>query len=149
MTFDRRDTRFAQLDAGEALFAVHHNAATPFELVAGAHRIRDVGTVFDVVSAPAMLRVAVAEGAVLVDPHTAAVTRWTCRTELVLDARTGQAIRVSSTPAAAVGMAYSMTGDWSHSDAPLSEIALPDLSRTLGVAVSVDAAVARASTLPV
>jgi transmembrane sensor len=136
MTFDRRDTRFAKLDAGEALFTVRHDAANPFELVAGAYRIRDVGTVFNVVRESEAVQVAVAEGSVLFDPAGAAVALGAGQQ---LDARAGQSVRVSDTPAAGVGSWQD--GRLVYTDAPLSAIAA-DLSRNLGVPVTVDAAVA-------
>ena len=52
------------LERGEAYFAVRRNAARPFVVVAGDHRIVDVGTRFSVRREAAGLRVVVTEGMV-------------------------------------------------------------------------------------
>lgn len=56
--------RLVRLLAGEALFAVKHNAVRPFIVDAGDTVIRDVGTRFDVNRTGASVRVAVLEGEV-------------------------------------------------------------------------------------
>jgi len=61
--------RAARLEAGQALFTIRHDAADPFVLTAGGERLVDAGTVFDVRLAGETLDVAVAEGAVIVDPQ--------------------------------------------------------------------------------
>jgi transmembrane sensor len=70
-----RDTRLAvadgrerrvRFDGGTAYFDVHHDPARPFTISAGAYEVRDVGTRFDLSSAPGHLAVAVAEGQVAV-----------------------------------------------------------------------------------
>ena len=68
LRFDRRDTRMAMLETGQALFHVRHDPSAPFELRSGDVTIRDMGTVFDVRRSPARLDVAVAEGAVSLSP---------------------------------------------------------------------------------
>lgn len=58
------------LERGEAYFTVTRNAARPFVVVAGDHRIVDVGTQFSVRREPAGLRVVVTEGVVRLEgPH--------------------------------------------------------------------------------
>ncbi len=66
LTLDRHDQRVARLDEGEALFAVAHDPARPFQLHAGDATITDVGTVFDVERAGTSTLVSIAEGAVRV-----------------------------------------------------------------------------------
>lgn len=61
--------RAARLETGQALFTIRHDAANPFILAAGGERLVDAGTVFDVRLAGETLDVAVAEGAVIVDPE--------------------------------------------------------------------------------
>jgi transmembrane sensor len=73
LTLDRADTRFAALDAGQALFTVRHDAAHPFELQTGGTVLRDIGTKFDVTREGSRLSVEVAEGAVLFQPDHEAV----------------------------------------------------------------------------
>jgi transmembrane sensor len=68
LAFDRKDTRFARLDHGQALFTVRHDAAHPFQVSVGDERLVDVGTVFDVRHDGEELTVAVSEGAVQFNP---------------------------------------------------------------------------------
>jgi len=67
------DARAARLEAGQALFTIRHDAADPFVLTAGADRLVDAGTVFDVRLAGETLDLAVAEGAVIVNPQAQAL----------------------------------------------------------------------------
>jgi len=54
--------RIVWLDKGEAFFRVKHDAAHPFNVIAGAHRITDLGTEFLVRRDPGRLEVALVEG---------------------------------------------------------------------------------------
>lgn len=54
--------RTAYLDKGEAYFRITHDAAHPFVVIAGSHRIIDVGTAFVVRREPKQLSVALLEG---------------------------------------------------------------------------------------
>jgi transmembrane sensor len=58
------DGRTIWLDRGEAFFQVKHDAAHPFVVMAGDHRITDLGTKFLVRRDPARLEVALLEGRV-------------------------------------------------------------------------------------
>ncbi len=60
--------RMARLEAGQALFSIRHDEANPFVLTAAGDRLVDAGTVFDVRLADERLHLAVAEGAVIVNP---------------------------------------------------------------------------------
>ena len=71
VTLDRADARVAVVDRGEMLFRIRHDAAHPFQVTAGDTKMVDLGTVFDVTHDPRRTRVAVAEGAVMVDPQGA------------------------------------------------------------------------------
>ena len=62
------DARQARLDAGQALFTIRHDASDPFVLMVGKERLVDAGTVFDVRIRREGLDLAVAEGAVIVNP---------------------------------------------------------------------------------
>lgn len=118
--------RAARLEAGQALFTIKHNAADPFVLMAGEDRLVDAGTVFDVRLAGQTLDLAVAEGAVIVNPK-------------------GQALRVTAGGRAVRGEGgrYSLAavdpnavGEWSRGrisfeNATLAEIAA-ELSRATG-----------------
>jgi transmembrane sensor len=61
-----RDRRIVQLLAGEALFAVAHDAARPFEVMTGNTTVRAIGTQFNVDRRPASTTVTVVEGRVAV-----------------------------------------------------------------------------------
>lgn len=122
--------RAARLEAGQALFTIKHNAADPFVLTAGDDRLVDAGTVFDVRLAGETLDLAVAEGAVIVNPK-------------------GQALRVTAGGRAVRGEGgrYSLAqvdpnavGEWSRGrisfeNATLAEIAA-ELSRATGKSFS-------------
>jgi len=131
--------RAARLEAGQALFSIHHNAADPFVVTAGDDRLVDVGTVFDVRINGARLDLAVAEGAVVVNPK-------------------GQALRVDAGHRAvrAAGGRYDLAavdpqavGEWrrgriSFENASLSEIAA-ELTRATGRSFTSDDAATRLS----
>ena len=55
------------LDKGEAYFQVRHDAAHPFVVIAGNHRITDLGTKFSVRREAAQIEVALVEGRAQVD----------------------------------------------------------------------------------
>lgn len=74
LQLDRADPRVAELERGEALLHVRHDAADPFTLRSGGVAIRDMGTVFDVTRTGRRLDVAVAEGSVMFQPAADAVT---------------------------------------------------------------------------
>jgi transmembrane sensor len=65
--------RAARLEQGQALFTIRHDDANPFVLTAGATRLVDAGTVFDVRLVGETLDVAVSEGAVIVNPQEQAI----------------------------------------------------------------------------
>jgi transmembrane sensor len=67
----RRRQRDVTLAEGQAVFEVAHDAARPFQVVAGDRIIRDVGTEFDVRRRAGLLTVTVAAGAVEVSPQRA------------------------------------------------------------------------------
>lgn len=132
---DRSAPRYAAVVRGEMLFQVRHDAARPFRVRAGALEMTDLGTVFDVKRAGAVTRVAVAEGAVLVDPAGSAVR---------LDP--GQAVIATGTRLERRQVAPAEVGGWrdgwlAFDDATLAEVA-SDLSRHLARPVSVAPAIA-------
>jgi transmembrane sensor len=135
LMLDRANERRATLKAGEALFRVRHDAARPFRVDADGLALTDIGTVFDVKRAGALTRVAVSEGAVLVDPDGAA---------LRLDA--GETVVAHGDRLVTGRMAASDVGAWhegrlAYDGARLDEVAA-DLSRQLGRRVRVSSAVA-------
>lgn len=64
------DQRIVWLEKGEAYFQVKHDAAHPFIVMAGNHRITDLGTQFVVRRDAKRLQVAVEQGRVWFDAHT-------------------------------------------------------------------------------
>ncbi len=135
LVLDRANERRATLEAGEALFRVRHDAARPFRVDADGLALTDIGTVFDVKRAGALTRVAVSEGAVLVDPDGAA---------LRLDA--GETVVAHGDRLVTGRIAVSDVGAWhegrlAYDGARLDEVAA-DLSRQLGRRVRVSRAVA-------
>jgi transmembrane sensor len=59
--------RAARLEKGEAYFQIRHDPGHPFVVVAGDHRIADLGTKFLVRSQPGRLEVSLVEGKALVE----------------------------------------------------------------------------------
>lgn len=132
---DRRDPRVATLDRGDALFRVRHDARDPFRVRVGAVELTDLGTVFDVGLRDAVTHVAVAEGAVMVDPDGAAVR---------LDP--GQAARIDGARIVRSTVDPADVGDWrqgrlSFDGTPLAQVAA-DLSRHMGIPIATTPAVA-------
>ncbi len=132
---DHRNPRVAAVDRGEMLFRVRHDADRPFAVQVGGLRLVDLGTVFDVKAVAGRTRVAVAEGAVMVDPDGAA---------LRLDP--GQAVLADGTTLQRESVAAADVGAWqdgrlAYDDAPLTEVAA-DLSRQIGRRVVVAPAIA-------
>lgn len=137
ITLDRRNPRLATLDSGEALFTVVHDERLPFIVHAGGAELRDVGTVFNVVSDDSGLSLGVAEGAVVYNPKREAVT---------VDA--GNTLRVHpGDPVVTLGHADPATMvAWRqnrlvYDGAPLGLVAA-DIRRNLGLAVVVSPDVA-------
>jgi len=127
---DRKDSRFAELKQGEALFTVRHDTAHPFAVQVGGDRLVDVGTRFDVVRTANEMRVAVAEGAVVYNPAA---------DKLALGQ--GDMLRVAAGVAVRGKVAPEQVGGWRegrfvYSGEPLSRVA-EDLSRYAGARVEV------------
>ncbi|QDH35739.1 FecR domain-containing protein [Porphyrobacter sp. YT40] len=124
--------RAARLEAGQALFTIRHDAANPFVLDAGGTRLVDAGTVFDVrLSGPA-LDVAVAEGAVIIDPEAQAV-----RVDAGERAVGGAGGRFDVAPVDIAAVGEWRRGRISFADASLAEIAA-ELTRATGIAFTSD-----------
>lgn len=118
--------RAARLDAGQALFTIRHDPADPFVLTAGADRLIDAGTVFDVRLAGTVVDLAVSEGAVIVNPQGEALRVDAGERAVRRDGR----YRVTAIDGTAVG-------EWSRGritfdNATLAEIAA-ELARATGI----------------
>lgn len=129
IVLDRERPRFARLERGEALFAVVHDDARPFEVDAGDAQLVDLGTVFNVIREARLLEVGVAEGVVRVDSHGAAV-----------ELRPGMVLRRDGDHAPAVlrrereAISAWRGGRLVYASATVGRVA-SDLSRNLGVPV--------------
>jgi transmembrane sensor len=133
LRLDHNDTRVASLDAGEAVFTVHHDAGKPFTLHSRDLAVQDVGTVFDVVRHGTRLYVAVAEGAVSFQPG---------RDAIVLKAGNALVVRqdvnqVSLVPVAVDAVAGWREGRLTFYGTPLGEVAAA-ITRTNGADVTFD-----------
>lgn len=126
---DKSDARSVEIARGEAKFAVKHDEANPFIVVAGKERLVDVGTVFNVVRTDRQLRVGVAEGAVRFEGRGRSVS---LRAGDTLAADDGGKIEISRSPVASIGSWA--TGRLVYDQAPLEQVA-DDLSRSIGVSI--------------
>lgn len=66
----RASARTVWLEKGEAYFEVKHDVAHPFTVLAGDHRITDLGTKFSVRRNDNQVEIALVEGRARVDPQT-------------------------------------------------------------------------------
>ena len=133
---DRSDPRVATVERGEMLFRIRHDADRPFAVAVGDLRLVDLGTVFDVNAAAGRTRVAVAEGAVMVDPEGAAVRLGPGQAVLV---ERSSIIRQAVEPA---DVGSWLQGSLVFDDVPLDGVAA-DLSRQLGRRIRAAPSVAR------
>ncbi len=125
-----RGARDIDLD-GEAYFAVVHDDARPFAVHAGDAIVRDIGTAFDVraYASEAGVRVAVAEGQVCVEAHSARCKQSLRGGDLAIARDTGVTVIHSTDIAALTGWAH---GALVFRAAPLREV-VPALARWYAV----------------
>ncbi len=133
LRLDRNDTRVASLDAGEAVFTVHHDSGKAFTLHSRDLAVQDVGTVFDVVRHDKRLYVAVAEGAVSFQPG---------RDALLLKAGDALVARqdinqVARVPVSIDAVGGGRSGRLTFNGTPLAEVAAA-IRRTNGADVRFD-----------
>lgn len=134
---DRGDARRVTLARGEATFHVTHDEKDPFRVMVGGQELLDVGTIFNVTQDPGGLSVAVAEGAVMLNPQGDAMRLGAG--DAVYLAKGSNVIERGKVPTASVGGWRS--GRLDYRDAPVTRVAA-DLSRAIGRPVSVDPGVA-------
>jgi transmembrane sensor len=137
LILDHANPRYAELETGEATFTIRHDSADPFVVVAGDHRIEDVGTSFNLVHDGGRLTVEVIEGAVRYHRREAAISLAAGQV-LAVREEGGRPLVGRRDPGAMAGWRH---GQLSFRDMPLSIVAR-DLARSLGTEVSVDPAVA-------
>jgi transmembrane sensor len=133
LRYSGRVPRSIELAKGEAIFAVHHDAARPFRVTSRGDVIEDVGTVFNVIRSGTNLRVSVAEGSVTFDPRGARVKLVAGR-ELKVDRATGRAVVRS--------LASDVIGNWTSGLLSFSADSLSDVAgafeRRTGAKIMVD-----------
>ncbi|SOB79189.1 FecR family protein [Sphingomonas guangdongensis] len=140
LSLDPDRPRVVAMANGEALFQVRHDATDPFVVTtADGTRLVDVGTIFNVEVNGGALDVGVSEGAVVYRGVDQA-------REVRLDA--GEMLTRAATDASPVKRPVDretvggwQTGYLQYTDAPLPSVAT-DLTRSLGVPVAVDSALA-------
>ena len=141
VTFDDKNPRFARLDAGEAMFHVVHREGDPFVVEAGASRIIDLGTAFNVVRRDQATSVAVSEGMVVYNPDSDKVRIMAGQ---AIDAADGEARAPRVRDVNITDIGGWRTGVLVYDGAPLTVVA-DDLRRTAGIEVEVSAGAARQS----
>jgi transmembrane sensor len=127
ITIDPDAPREVELAAGEALFDVRHDERHPFVVTASGSRLRDAGTVFNVVSDAGSLDVAVAEGSVIYEPGRSEI-RLVAGDALSRASGAASPVLRKSSPRAIGGW---QSGQLEYGNAPLDQVAR-DLSRNLG-----------------
>ena len=132
LVLDRDRPRYAELAAGEATFTVRHDAAQPFLVVAGAHRVEEVGTAFNLVRDRGRFSVEVIEGAVLYNPQGESISLAAGQTLLVREGAGARPVVGRRAPQAMAGW---QRGQLSYRAEPLETVA-SDLSRYLGTEVA-------------
>ena len=133
---DRGNPRVARVERGQMVFHVRHDQARPFNVRVGDLRLVDLGTVFDVKATASGAEVAVAEGAVMVDP-TGAALRLNPGQMAIANGTTLQRRQI---PPADVG--GWREGRLVYEDAPLEQVA-SELSRQIGQPIRARSSVAK------
>ncbi|WP_198045975.1 FecR family protein [Novosphingobium aquimarinum] len=129
IVLDKNDSRSVKIAQGEARFAVKHDDADPFTVVAGEQRLVDIGTVFNVVRTDGQLRVGVAEGAVQYEGN-ARIVRLRAGDTLAADE--GGNVEISRSPVAWIGSWTA--GKLVYDQTSLQQVA-DDLSRSVGISL--------------
>ena len=125
--------RRVSLKAGEASFAVKHDAARPFSVETSSGQITDIGTEFNVLDRAGVLTVTVREGVVNVAAAHSAPTRVEKGQQFKLDAAHGQATLATVNPDDAFAW---REGRLVYHNASLADV-VADISRYGGRTVSV------------
>ncbi len=129
LRLDRKNARFAALDAGEAAFTVRHDAADPFRVTVGDAVFEDAGTVFNIVHSGDATRIGVSEGKVIYNPQAEAIALPAGRA--LSDGAEG--LRVMDVAPQAV--ASWRQGQLIYANAPVGDVT-QDIARSLGVTLA-------------
>lgn len=133
LALDDDHPRFARLERGEAMFHIVHRASDPFVVEAGAARIVDLGTAFNVVRGRHRTAVAVSEGVVAYNPDGANVR---VAAGQGIEAVDGEAAPPAVRPVDAATVGGWRTGLLVYGGTPLPVVA-EDLERTAGMKVRI------------
>lgn len=128
IVLDRKDVGFSKLERGEALFEVVHDPSATFRVEVAGGVVRVVGTVFNILHDPGVVKIEVAEGEVLyssTEQEVSLTEGQTLRQE-------GKKLTRGRRDAAEIGLWRK--GQLSYSSASMAEVAA-DLSRHTGVKV--------------
>lgn len=137
ITLDHNDKRFAALNSGEATFSVRHDPNNPFALDVGGVKVRDTGTVFNVVRASEGVTVEVKAGSVVYDTDKEAVP---VKAGQALNAAKGST-KIIVTPTRLESIATWREGRLDYDMQSFTTIAR-DVTRNLGTPIIVDPALA-------
>lgn len=131
-----RGYRDVELQRGEVVFDVAHNAARPFRVAAGDRMVRVVGTQFDVRRLAGKISVTVARGAVEVSPTRGPGTTYRLRPGQRLDHFEGAAqVRLATVePTEVMGW---QAGRLILRDKPLGEV-VEDLNQQFALPIRID-----------
>lgn len=129
LRLDRKNSRFAALDSGEAAFTVRHDARDPFRVTVGDALFEDAGTVFNIIHTASSTRIGVSEGKVIYNPR---------REAIALPA--GRALSQDAGGLRIMDIAPATVASWRHGrltydNAPVSQIS-GDIARSLGVRIT-------------
>lgn len=135
--FDRKNPRRARLNDGEGRFTIAHDENRPFIVDVGEAVLTDLGTIFSVTRQGGELRVAVAEGAVRYS--RGGISRDLAAGDMLRIDRDGRMVAGEIEPADVAAWAE---GRLAYGSVSIAAVAA-DLSRSTGLDVSADPAVAR------
>lgn len=128
--------RAVSLEAGRGLFEVAHDAGRPFVVTVGDARVTDLGTVFDVTRLSRGVRVGVSEGMVRIDQGG--------RSERL---GPGEGVVATAQGMSRRRLQVEQVSSWRNArlayDAEPLAIVAEDLSRALGISISVDPSLAQ------
>jgi len=137
LILDRQNARYARLEAGEANFSIVHNSRKGFVVQTGGATLMDAGTAFNVTRIGRVTEVAVSEGLVIYNPKSEKLPLVPGR---MIHVRDGQRPVLGEVDPHSV--ASWREGKLIYDGAPFAKVAT-DLSRNLGVAISVSPELAK------
>ena len=129
-------SRYAELQRGEAIFYVVHDAGNPFTVISNEYELIDRGTIFNVKQAEGEISIDVSEGAVLLKGKNKLV-----------DIQAGKSLTIGNDGKAVLKtITLANVGSWTRGQlvydlASVSKV-VEDVNRSTGMTLTVDPAVA-------